>query len=632
MDDGFVSCRGQASAQQLVLGLDPQPDAAQALAIQADPGDRAAASLRAYAHPLPALRTGALYNAFSYPTKISPETIALLIASHTAPGATVLDVFGGSGTTGLAALLCDRPTALMRKMASDLQIPVAWGPRNAVIQDLSVLGAFVSETMCNPPDPSEFVRAADTMLEAVETDLGNPYGTIDPLGARGTIRHTIWSEVLACPGCGREATYWDSAVGTAPLRLLEEFHCPSCRNSLPMGDVPRVCEAVFDPLLDAQITRRKRVPAAVFGKTAGKNWKRPADTSDPGDDPARLRETRHSGPVLPIHWGELHRAGYHTGISHLHHFYTARNFEAMSAIWAAAERADASVRDALRLLALSYNASHSTLMTRVVIKGGSDFVITGSQSGVLYVSALPVEKNLFLGMKRKAKDLQAAFALVHGSRGRVTVVNASSVSVPASEKSIDYVFTDPPFGDYIPYAEVNQVNEAWLGRLTSQSHEITVSPSQDRDVADYGALLGEVFSEVRRVMKDDAKATVVFHSAKAEVWRALTSAYEAAGLQVEATGVLDKRQSSFKQVVSNVAVKGDPLILLSKADGRRKEDRIAEADVLREVLSWGALPGNRDVAREMLYSRFIARCIAAGISLQTDAAAFYAEAARRGVR
>lgn len=52
-----------------------------------------------YSTPLPSTRTGPLYNAFSYPTKISPEVIAVFIAAHTKPGATVLDAFAGSGTT-----------------------------------------------------------------------------------------------------------------------------------------------------------------------------------------------------------------------------------------------------------------------------------------------------------------------------------------------------------------------------------------------------------------------------------------------------------------------------------------------------------------------------------------------------
>ena len=73
-----------------------------------------------YSNALPAARSGPLYNAFSYPTKISPETIAVLIATHTRPGDTVLDTFAGSGTTGIAALLCDRPTPMMLKIAAGL--------------------------------------------------------------------------------------------------------------------------------------------------------------------------------------------------------------------------------------------------------------------------------------------------------------------------------------------------------------------------------------------------------------------------------------------------------------------------------------------------------------------------------
>lgn len=51
-------------------------------------------------------RGGPLFNAFPYPTKISPEAIALFIAPHTKPGDTVFDGFAGSGSTGIAAILC----------------------------------------------------------------------------------------------------------------------------------------------------------------------------------------------------------------------------------------------------------------------------------------------------------------------------------------------------------------------------------------------------------------------------------------------------------------------------------------------------------------------------------------------
>ena len=58
-------------------------------------------------------RKGVFYNTFAYPTKISPESIAIFIATHTEPGSTILDVFGGSGSTGIAAKLCSNPTEEM---------------------------------------------------------------------------------------------------------------------------------------------------------------------------------------------------------------------------------------------------------------------------------------------------------------------------------------------------------------------------------------------------------------------------------------------------------------------------------------------------------------------------------------
>lgn len=46
-------------------------------------------------------------------------------------GTTVLDGFGGSGSTGLAAILCGCPTEMMLREAERLALPVHWGARMA---------------------------------------------------------------------------------------------------------------------------------------------------------------------------------------------------------------------------------------------------------------------------------------------------------------------------------------------------------------------------------------------------------------------------------------------------------------------------------------------------------------------
>ena len=151
---------------------------------------------------------------------------------------------------------------------------------------------------------------------------------------------------------------------------------------------------------------------------------------------------------------------------------------------------------------LSYNATHCTMMTRVVAKkNAKDFVLTGAQSGVLYVSKLPVEKNILLGLKRKSKSFYEAYDLLEQCTGKLTIHNSSSEKMLEKTGSVDFVFTDPPFGDFIPYAEVNQINELWLNQTTNREKEIIISPSQKKSTTDYQYMLTQVFAEISRVLK-----------------------------------------------------------------------------------------------------------------------------------
>lgn len=581
-----------------------------------------------YSKPLPSTRSGALYNAFSYVTKISPEAIAVFIATHTKPGDRVLDVFGGSGTTGLAALLCDKPSEVMIQMALELGVEPEWGPRHAVVHELSTLGAFVAKVLSCPIDPQRFEAAAKQLLAKAEKKLGWAYEALDPHGEMGFIRYSIWSDVLVCPSCKTEVSYWDAAVRWDPIRLVDSFTCPACEKASAVNACERASETVTDPLLGVPIERKKRVLAQIYGKSKTGNWNRKPSQLDE-QVYARATDTLlpPSAPNETVFWGDLYRAGYHKGITHFHHFYTSRNFLAIATLWELTNEFSEDLRDSLRLLILSYNGSHSTLMTRVVVKeGGSEFVLTGAQTGVLYISGLPVEKNVFEGIKRKVGSLSRAFETVKDSRSTVQVINASSTNVQLPDASVDYVFTDPPFGDFIPYAEINQINEVWLGQMTDRREEVIMSNAQGKGVDDYGRMMGQVFKEVSRVMKPDALATVVFHSAKATVWKALTEAYDSAGLSVRATSVLDKIQASFKQVVSTVSVKGDPLLLLSKGATSLGVAGLTAEDIATQIIEQAKDAVESERGSQRLYSRFISRCLEVGEDVHLGAREFYERA------
>jgi hypothetical protein len=225
--------------------------------------------------------------------------------------------------------------------------------------------------------------------------------------------------------------------------------------------------------------------------------------------------------------------------------------------------------------------------------------------------------------------ITGAYAAIYSLPGLVVVENASSLSLDLSDDSIDYVFTDPPFGGNIPYAEVNFINEAWLGRITQTADEAIVSPSQGKTLQDYQHLLARAFQEIHRVLKPAGKATVVFHSSSAQVWNALRRASESAGLRLVDTSVLDKTQGSFKQVTAKGAVRGDPIMLFEK--GERLPFQSSNSAVLLEQLLHDASASDDPAEKtpQRLFSRFVARCLENQLDVPVDAAEFYRALERR---
>lgn len=385
-------------------------------------------------------------------------------------------------------------------------------------------------------------------------------------------------------------------------------------------------------MLGEQRALRGRAMARVYGSTGKKRWSRPATAAD-----LTLVKKIEAEPIpscVPqalIPWGDLYRKGYHQGITHVHHFYTRRNLIVFARMWERVESYSGELREGLRFWLLSYNAAHGTIMTRVVAKSGQkDLVVTSAQPGVLYVSGLPVEKNFFAGLRRKLTTIAQAFETIHGGTGKVEVVHGSSCDVALPSGSIDYVFTDPPFGANIPYAELSFINEAWLKTFTDRTDEAIVSPDQGKAIDEYRELLTRSFSEARRILKPSGKATIVFHSASAEVWNALQRAYQDAGFDVEYAGVLDKKQGSFKQVTTEGAVRGDPVLLLGP---RRKAETRIESKTGADECVWTvatalhraatAAHDPAETTAQRLYSRLVTHFLSHHQQVPLDADVFY---------
>ena len=139
----------------------------------------------------------------------------------------------------------------------------------------------------------------------------------------------------------------------------------------------------------------------------------------------------------------------------------------------------------------------------------------------------------------------------------MTASTTASLGIP--DDSVDYVFTDPPFGENIYYADLNFLVESWHGVLTNAAPEAIVDRFKKKGLHEYQRLMQRCFEEYQRVLKPGRWITVVFHNSRNAVWTAIQEAMLAAGFVVADVRTMDKQQGSYRQVTST-AVKQDLVI------------------------------------------------------------------------
>ncbi|MBV5328831.1 MAG: hypothetical protein JZU65_14560 [Chlorobium sp.] len=125
---------------------------------------------------------------------------------------------------------------------------------------------------------------------------------------------------------------------------------------------------------------------------------------------------------------------------------------------------------------------------------------------------------------------------------------------------MDYIFTDPPFGDNLAYSELNFVLEAFHKVFTSQKDEAVISKFQSKLLSEYHALMKQSFREYYRVLKPGRWMTVEFSNTKSSVWNSIRTALTEAGFIIANVSALDKKQGSFNSLNNTTSVKQDLVI------------------------------------------------------------------------
>jgi 16S rRNA G966 N2-methylase RsmD len=546
-------------------------------------------------------RSGLFYDAHSYHTKVPHKAIMRYILHYTEPGDIVFDGFCGTGMTGVAAQMCgdrEEVTALGYKVETDgtiLQKELdergkdVWKPfsklgaRKVVLNDLSPAATFIAYNYNAPVDIIAFEQEAQKILDEVEKECGWMYETLHTdRKSKGKINYTIWSDVFVCPECNEELVFWEVAVNKEAGKVLDTFACSKCKAQLTKRKLERSWVNKFDMALKDSIKQAKQVPVLINYSYGKKRYEKKPDAHDL----AIIEKIEHCEipnwfPTERMMEGSETRRNDPIGLTHVHHFYTKRNLWVLHTL--RAKILNNIFSKQLSFLISSYDLTHSTLMSRIIFKSKSNKpVLTGYQSGTLYVSSLPVEKNLIEGIQ------QQKLPIIKKSLEKVNQINliscVSTNNLSLKDNSIDYLFFDPPFGSNLNYSELNFLWESWLKVWTNNKPEAIENSAQNKGITEYRALMLACFKEAHRTLKPGGWMTVEFSNTKASVWNSIQTAIAEAGFILANVSALDKQQGSFKAVTTPTAVTQDLVISAYKPNGGF-EDRF-ETKPLAEETVW----------------------------------------------
>ena len=595
-------------------------------------------------------KTDPLYRAHGYHTKVPHLAIVPSILHYTKPGDIVLDGFCGSGMTGVAAQWCGTaPPKYRQKLEAEWKAegrdPPEWGVRRVVLGDLSPAATFIAANYNIPFDVDEFAEAAKKLLDDVEKEVGWMYETLHTDGqTKGRINYTVWSEVFACPECGGEVVFGREAVDAVSKRVKKEFPCPECGATLTKRRLNKVWSTRYDTTLGRSVRGFKRTPTLIEYIVTNKKHHKKLDQADLQliadvdslDSPAGVPEDRmmHVNDEV-TKWGDNWAPGV-ASFQYVHHLFLPRAAQALALLWRLVRSCeDVRLRNMLLFLAEQavvgmsvlnrYSATHFSQVNR-------------QMPGLLRELSQTAEPSPRYNLGGRVRRLPSAFTPIPSQDGFAGVSTGDCSALPVLANSIDYIFTDPPFGDNLAYAELNFVVEAFHRVYTNPIPEAIVSKTQRKQLDEYHALMGRCFVEYARVLKPGRWMTVVFHNSKNSVWNAIQESLSAAGFVVADVRTLDKKSGSYNQVMASGAVKQD-LVISAYKPSRELEARFKlEAgtdegvwafvrDHLKNLPVFVAKDDVAEVIAErldyLLFDRMVAFHVQRNVTIPLSAAEFY---------
>ena len=423
-----------------------------------------------------------MYLIHKYWARKPHNVVSEYIKNYTKPGDVVLDPFCGSGPTPIEAIKLGR---------------------KAVGFDLNPMANFITRMTAMPVDLKKVETVFKNIIKTCEKKIQGLYITnCKKCGSNAIILATIWSKDkkqpielrYRCEKCGRKASKKPDEQDIRNILKTEKTNIPYWYPKQKLAyNGTEFKEGTHDPdinSIDKLFTKRNLFSLAVLIKAINE-----VEDSKTRDIfrfcfSSMIHLASKMCPVAKpserSHWSEL----------------SATSFWAVHRFWIP-----------------SVNMESNVWMLFKSAVEGKQGVLNGKKDSMKRIASFKEAK--------KFSDLE------DGANIFLKKHNALQLTEAVPKNSVDYVFTDPPYGGAIQYFELSTLWASWLGYELDYSDEITVNKNQQKDFEYYHKMLRKSFKEIYQVLKPGKYMTVTFHSTDIAVWNSIIKAVVMVGFDLE---------------------------------------------------------------------------------------------------
>ncbi len=558
-----------------------------------------------------------IYLLHTYHTKVPHQAVQKFIEYYTEPGDIIFDGFCGSGMIGVAASL---------------------SKRSAIISEISPFATNIANNFLNSLSPEDFMKIFEEILDEVKFEcdwMFKTRHTIKSINTRtkkyaeviknsekfGSVNYFVWNDVYECPSCSNEICFGETSDEKKPGEYYKLFNCPHCNSVINESCSKKVIVKKYDAILDKEIeTLKDKLILISYSVGKKKFWKKP-DNYDfqlikkieklkiPYWVPnIRMPNGRSTAQTLKSH-----------NITHVHQYFTTRNLYVISKFL-----------DLCKMKNFKIWFIISSLLQKAskLMALNKDYIGRVTK-GVLYISSTRQEINLFYFINKNITSFKQALEILNFEKRIIISTQSTTDLSNIPSNSIDYIFTDPPFGGNIMYSELNFIWEAFLKVFTNIKFEAIENRVQGKTLQDYTLLMVKCFIEMYRILKPNRWITIEFHNSKASVWNSIQKAVKKAGFIISRVSVLDKKVGSFKQITGTNSVKNDLIINAFKpktesvVQSMKNAKKGFEIEFLTDLLKHLPIQPSGGRTDKMLFSKMLAHYVENGLKIRYNSTNFY---------